>query len=100
MGKIQKKKLTSTVGGRRSGDFAGSGEGGGLGDVQNDAELSAALEGLAEAGSVSFEDGLEAAAASPCGLCIGAPIGHKGQAVRHVQDQGRAVHRRRRSRVV
>lgn len=94
---IRNEGLTSTVGGGRSRDFAGGGEGHGLGDVQNDAELGAALEGLTETCGVGFEHSLESSAASPFRLFRLAVVGDERQAVRHVQDQRRTVHRRRRS---
>lgn len=94
---IRNEGLTSTVGGGRSRDFAGGGEGHGLGDVQNDAELGAALEGLTETCGVGLEHSLESSAASPFRLLRLAVVGDERQAVRHVQDQRRAVHRRRRS---
>lgn len=94
---IRNEGLTSTVGGGRSRDFAGGGEGHGLGDVQNDAELGAALEGLTETCGVGLEHSLEPSAASPFRLFRLAVVGDERQAVRHVQDQRRAVHGRRRS---
>jgi len=82
----------STVGGRRSRNFAGGGERGGLGDIQNDAELSAALESLAEARRSSFENRFQTGAACALWLGDGATVGDEGQAVGHGEDEVGAVH--------
>ena len=85
--KENKKLLTSTVSSRRSRNFACSRKSGGLGDIQDDTELSTALEGLAEALRLSLEHRLEARAAVTLRLGCGAAIGHKGQAISHGQNQ-------------
>ena len=82
----------STVGGRRSRDFAGSRESGCLGDIQNDAELSAALESLAETRRSGFENRLQTRAACALWLCDGAAVGDEGQAIGHGENQVGAVH--------
>lgn len=86
------KWLTCTVSSGGGGDFAGGGEGGGLGDIQDNTERSAALKGLTEASGVSLEHSLEANAATPFRLGDGAAVGDEGEAVGHGQDQAGAVH--------
>lgn len=72
----------------KSGELAGGGEGEGFGDIEVDSQLGTALEGLAEALSVGANHGLEPRAATLLRLHRGAPIGHEGQAVRHLQYEG------------
>lgn len=82
------EKLTSTVGERRGREFAGSWESESLGGVYGDTELTASLEGLAEAVGRGGEHSFQGRAAFPLRFGSGAVVGNEGKTIPQGKDDG------------
>lgn len=76
------ENLTSTVGERRGGEFAGSWESESLCDVYGDTEITAILERVAEAVGSGGENSFQGRAACPLRFGLGAVVGNEGKTIR------------------
>lgn len=81
-------------------NFASSGESHGLGEVQRNTELGAALEPLTQAIRVCFQHGFQSGTASLIRLLDRAAIGDERETIGQAHDDRAAIRRRSRSHIM